>query len=116
MAIGDMTPKEWLQKALTTTATDSAVAGEADVRKYITSITLNLQTGGVTGRTITVYKNGTDASNEILNVYLNPTNGVAYHVLTELPFFLEVGQSISFKVDVGTDINILVNGVEEELV
>ena len=116
MAIGDMTPKEWLQKSLTTLTIDSTISGAVGVRKYITSITLNLQTGGTLGRTITIYKNGTSTSNEILKLYLNPANGVAYTIMNGLSFFLENGQSMSFKQDIGTDVTILVNGIEENLV
>lgn len=115
MAVGDMTPKEWLQKSLTITAEDSVISGTINIRKYITSITLNLQTGGTNARTVTIYKNGTSASNEILKIYLNPANGVAYNVITELPYFVENGQKMSFKQDVGTDVNVIVTGIEELL-
>lgn len=116
MAIGDMTPKEWLQKSLTTTASDSVISGSSNIRKYITSITLNLQTGGTIGRTVVIYKNGTNVSNEVLRFYLNPANGAAFTIITELPFFLENGQSMSFKVDLGEDVTILVVGIEEALI
>ena len=111
-----MTPKEWLQKSLTITSTDSVISGTVNIRKYITSITLNLQTGGTIGRTVVIYKNGTAVSNEVLRFYLNPANGAAFTIITELPFFLENGQSMSFKQDIGEDVTILVVGIEETLI
>lgn len=115
MAKGDLTPKEWLQKTLDNTAANSTIAGAENVRRYITAIGVKLQGGAATKRTVTVFKNGTAAGNEVWTFELDPA-GVKADLITQLPWFLDIGQSIYFKQDVGADVNIIVTGTEEALV
>lgn len=111
MAKGDFTPKKWLQKALTATATDSTVVGAANVRRYITAI--SLVNTGTTARTVSVYGWGTAASNQIIRVPVAANGGS--EVLTDLPWFVENGESFYFKQDTGTDVNVTIMGKEEAL-
>ena len=113
MATGDFTPKKLLQKALDTTATNSQITGETNRRTIITSITVNIPTGS-TKRTISVYAYGTTAANEIITIPLDPAMTKS-QVITGLDYILVAGETMSFKQDVGTDVNIAVMGIEEEI-
>lgn len=112
MALGDMTPLKLLQKALTATATDSQITGAANTRTTITSI--SLYNSGATKRTICVYAYGTAASNIILCIPLDPA-GIFSIALTGLDYILAAAETMSFKQDTGTDVNIAVMGIQEAL-
>ncbi|NPV90095.1 MAG: hypothetical protein HPY50_04875 [Firmicutes bacterium] len=111
MAAGDFTPVKLLQKALDTTSANSAIAGASNKRRYITSISL-LNTNSTTRRTVSVYGYGTTAVYELFRVPLEPSGS---ELLTELPYFVNSGESFYFKQDTGADVNILVMGTEEAL-
>ncbi len=108
MAIGDVTQKKLLQKALTTTATGSAVTGATSKTTTITSITL-LNTG-TTARTISVYLYGTAVNNEIARI---PLVAGGSEILTGLDWILLPTETLSLKQDAGTDVNVAVMGLEE---
>ena len=109
MAIGDVTQKKLLAKALSATNTDSSITGAASKVTTITSITLvNLNT--TTARTVTIYGYGTPAGNTIAVITL-PALGT--EILTGLDYVLEAAEVYYFSQDTGTDINVTVMGIEE---
>lgn len=110
MAAGDISPKRWIHKALSATATDSQQAGAVNVRRYMSAI--NLVNTGSTARTVSIYIGGTAAADEVMRI---PLPAGASETLTELPYFVEIGQSFSLKQDTGTDVNATVWGAEEVL-
>ncbi len=114
MAIGDRTPKRWLQKTLDTNPTNSTVAGAVNVRRWLTAFSVSLKTGSLITRTVSVYTQATGTSNEVMRIVLNP-GGTVSQVLTQLPFFVENTQSYFFSQDVGSDVNIEIFGTEEVL-
>lgn len=113
MAIGDVTIKELLAKSLTTNSVDTQYTnGGATKQTVVTSIVLKLKEGSTTKRRVIVYKNGSGASNEYLGIDLDP-NGTTSEVITQLDAVLTGTQTISVKQDVGTDVNVFINGIEE---
>jgi len=109
MAIGDVTQKKLLAKALSATNTDSSITGAVTKTTTITSITLvNLNT--TTARTITIYGYGTAAGNTIAVITLA---ALATEILTGLDYVLAAGEQYYFKQDAGTDVNATVMGIEE---
>lgn len=110
MAVGDFTPKKLLQKALSATATETSISGEANKRKYLTGI--SLCNTGTAARKVSVYGWGGATSNEIMRIPVSPGGT---ELLTDLPFTIEYGDVFYFKQDSGTDINIAALGREEEL-
>lgn len=118
MALGDLTTVE-LQKALTTTATDSQITNAgASYETKVTSIFLTFAEGATTKRNICMYKNGTAASNKIGCFDIDPTgnNAPKCIVLSDPRITLTGTQTLLFKQDTGTDINIYVNAVQETIV
>ncbi len=112
MAIGDVTQKKLLQKALTTTPANSQITGAAGKVNTITSISLKLQNGATTKRTVTCYIYGTAATNELFTLEIDPY-GVKSEILSGLDYVLAAGETMCFKQDAGTDVNIAVMGIEE---
>ena len=107
-----------LSKSLTTTATDSQIINMgANYVTQITSITLKVQTGGATKRIITGYIYGINTVNEFFIRALDPSilSGTLNIILTGLDFLLINSETMSFKVDTGTDVNIIVNGIREQV-
>lgn len=111
MTKGGFTPKKWLQKALTTTAAESTVTGAANVRRYITAI--SMVNTGTTSRIVSIYGWGNTSTNELARITLVANGGT--EILTDLPWFVENGESFYFKQDIGNDVNIAVMGIEEVL-
>lgn len=114
MAVGDITDVE-LQATLTTTNTDTSLLNSSS--SYVTiidSICLTIKSGGTTNRTVTIYKNGSAAANEILNIDLNAVSSKSL-IFTDTRIKLTGTQSLYFKQDSGTDVNILVTGTKEQI-
>lgn len=105
-----------LQKALTTTATDSAIANSAGYETIITYIALTFSSGS-TKRTVTVYVGGTASSNIVGTFDIDPTGNLAPKtiVLDNQAIVLQNTESIYFKQDTGTDINVLCCGKKEQI-
>jgi len=117
MAVNDRTPKTLISKALSATAGDSTYANTStSYRTEITSIIITAQNGNSTERTITIYKGGSSAGNEKFNIDVDPT-GVnnPKTVVIQAPFILTSTEAIFIKQDTGTDVNVEVSGVEEQL-
>lgn len=114
MASGDFTQVQYMEKALTTTAGDSPISGEAGLRKTITAIMATLQSGAATKRELQVFVGGTAASNLKLRVPLDPAGSYST-LITGLKIVINDGQAAYFKQDVGTDVNVLISGETLEL-
>lgn len=117
MAIGDRVPKTLLSTALTTTAASQSYANAgASYRTQVSQIVITGQNAGTTKRLVTIYKGGTAAANERFNIDIDPTGTDGSRtVVIETPFVLTGTETIYAKVDAGTDVNIEVTGVEEQL-
>jgi hypothetical protein len=116
MAIGDISYVEY-QKTLTTTNTDSSLANlSSSYETQITSIHVHLQggSGASTARLVTFYKNGTAAANELFSVKCDPAGNFS-HIITDLRYKLTGTQTIYIKQDVGTDVNILIATLREQV-
>lgn len=104
-----------LQSTLTTTNTDTALTNLGDSYvTYINSISLTLQNGSSTNRTVTIYKNGSNSANEILNIDLNANNCKSI-LITDLRIKLTGTQSIYFKQDSGNDVELLLTCTREQI-
>lgn len=115
MAVGDVVQKKLLNKSLDATLENNMITNRgSNIKTTITSITLKLQTGATQIRTICGYIYGTDASCEFFSIDLNP-NEVHTHIMNQLDFVLSNVETMSFKVNEGTDVNIFVMGIEETI-
>lgn len=109
MAIGDIIPTELVQTALTATAAN-----------YITNVATNrtqilqiwLCNTGATQRTVTLYKNGLGAVNQIGNSIVLPANGSA---IIDTKLVSTGTQTFGAKQDTGTDISMTVCGIVEQI-
>jgi hypothetical protein len=117
MAIGDVNLIE-LQKALTTTATASAITNTSTSYHTIVSYITLVATSGTTKRTVSVYKNGTATGNLIMSIDIDPTGISAPKtvIIDSQALTLTGTQALSFKQDVGTDINVYASGIREQIV
>jgi len=109
MAVGDFTPKKLLQKALTTTATESQITGAVNTRTTVTSITY-ANTNTTTTRSVTPYIYGTTATNRLPLASYPANSG---DILTGLDYVLLAGETMSFAQDSGTDVTVTIMGIEE---
>lgn len=117
MAIGDVTLVE-LQKALSATPGDSKITNAgASYQTIISYLTLTFATAATTKRTIKVFKNGVAAANEIMTLEIDPTGNNAPQtvILDSQAIVLTGTQYIAFAQDTGTDINVYVSGIQEQI-
>lgn len=111
MTIGDRIPTELtVPTALSTTATAVFTNGGASYRTQATQIFLC--NTGATQRIVTLFKNGTAATNQIANSITLPANNSA---IIDTKLVLTGTQTIGAKQDVGTDVNIAIYGVVEQI-
>lgn len=110
MAVGDRTPTELCLTTLSATATAVFTNASASYRTQATQIFL--ANTGATQRTITLYKNGTATANVIANSIVIPANG---SVVLDSKIVLTGTQTIGAKQDTGTDVNIAIYGVVEQI-
>jgi hypothetical protein len=117
MAVGDVIEKTLISKQLTTTASDSTYANtSASYRTQVTSIIITGQSTATTKRIVTIYKGGSAVANEKFVIDIDPTGNDGARVVTiELPFVLTGTEAIFAKQDVGTDVNIEVSGIVEQI-
>lgn len=117
MAIGDRVPTELISGQLTTTAGDTTFANAgASYRTEVTSIAITGQVAATTLREITIYKGGTAVANERYNIDIDPTGTLAGKtVVIQNPFVLTGTQAIYVKQDTGTDVNVEVSGIVEQI-
>ena len=110
MALGDIIPKELGQSALTASTATYFTNQSASYRTQLLQIFLS--NTGSSQRVVTLYKNGTGASNQIANSITLPVNGSAI-IDTKLVF---IGtQTLSAKQDAGTDVTMTLCGIEEQI-
>lgn len=117
MAVYDVAETELISEALSTTATSHSFANaSSSYRTTVTSIVITGQNAGTTKRLVTIYKGGTAVANERFNIDIDPTgNDGSRTVVIEVPFVLTGTQTIYAKQDAGTDINIEVSGIVEQI-
>jgi len=117
MALGDRIPTALISKELTVTAGDSTYANAgASYRTQVTKIVVTGQDGTSTGRTVTVYKGGTTSAYEKFNIDIDPTGTSGAKVVTiDCAIILTGTETIYAKQDVGTDCNIEVSGIVEQI-
>lgn len=112
MAIGDVSQVKLYEGALSTTATNQYYTNiSSNYKTTVTSITI-LNTNTTTTRYVSVYIYGSNASNQIMYIPV-PANGC--QILTQLDYVLSNTDSIYFKQDTGTDANIAVMGITEQI-
>jgi hypothetical protein len=109
MAVGDVTQKKLLAKALNITASQNAITGAANKVTTITSITV-YNSSSSAGCTVDIYAYGTSAANVIARISLAP---LATEILTGLDYVLTAGESFYFGPSAANVINIAVMGIEE---
>jgi len=111
MALGDRIPTELCQSALTASVATYFTNASTSYRTQMMQIFLC--NTGASQRTITFYKNGTAASNQIMNSVVLPANGSTI-IDTKLVF--TGTQTFSVKQDTGTDVTMTAEGVVEQIV
>lgn len=110
MAIGDVTPSEMCLTALSATATTIFTNAGVSYRTQATQIFI--ANTGATQRTVTLYKNGTATTNIIASSIVIPAYG---SIILDTKLILTGAQTIGAKQDVGTDCNIAIYGVVEQI-
>jgi len=111
MAIGDRIPTELIQPTvLTTTATTVYTNTGVSYRTQATK--LYLCNTGASQRVITVFKNGLTVGNQILNSVTLPANT---STILDVSLVLTGSQTIGAKQDAGTDVNIALYGIVEQI-
>jgi hypothetical protein len=110
MAIGDVTPSEMCLIALSATATTIFTNAGASYRTQATQIFI--ANTGSTQRTITLYKNGTATANIIASSIVIPAGG---SIILDTKIILTGTQTLAAKQDVGTDCNIAIYGIIEQI-
>lgn len=111
MAIGDRIPKELIvPTALSSTATTRFTNQSASYRTQM--LQLFLCNTGASQRIVTLYKNGTAATNQIANSITLPANT---STIIDLKLVFTGTQTLAAKQDTGTDVNIAAYGVEEQI-
>ena len=110
MAIGDVTPSELCLAALGITAATVITNAGASYRTQATQIFL--ANTGATERKVTLYKNGTATANIIASSIVIPAGG---SVIIDTKLILTGAQTIGAKQDVGTDVNMAVYGIIEQI-
>jgi len=110
MAVGDRIPTELCQSALTASAATYFTNTSTSYRTQITQIFLC--NTSASQRTVTLYKNGVAAANQLLNSIVLPAYGSTV-IDTKLVF--TGTQTFSAKQDTGTDVTITAEGVVEQI-
>lgn len=110
MAIGDVIPKKLFQGAISATAT---AVYTAPVSYRVQVCEVWLANTGTTDRTVAIYTHGVATTNTI-------ACGIVIKVgeskcLADNKIVLEAGETLGFKQDVGTDINVTCYGYEEQV-
>jgi len=110
MAIGDVIPKKLFQGAISATATAKYTC-PASYRAQVCEIWL--ANTGTTDRTATIYVHGI-ATNNIIACGVVIKAGES-KCLADNKIILAAGETLGFKQDTGTDVNITAYGYEEQV-
>lgn len=114
MAVGDRTPTELIVPAALSNAISTQLTNQgASFRTQMTQIVLNVT--GATKRIVSLYKNGTAAANNIMNIVLDPTTNGSATAIIEVPLVFTGAQTLSAKQDVGADVTISAYGIVEQI-
>lgn len=110
MAIGDVTPKKLFQGAISATVTAKYTC-PISYRAQVCEIWL--ANTGATDRTVTVYAHGVLDANIIANGIILKAG--ESKCLADNKIILTAAETLGFKQDVGTDINVTAYGYEEQV-
>lgn len=110
MAIGDVTPSEMCLTALSVTATNIFTNAGASYRTQATQIFI--ANTGATQRTVTLYKNGTATTNIIASSVVIPAYG---SIILDTKIIITGTQILAAKQDTGSDVNIAIYGIVEQI-
>lgn len=113
MAIGDRTPTELIAPTALSTAATARFTNAAANRTQMTGIWLC--NTGATKRTVTLYKNGTAAGNQIANsITLDPNSSTLIDLSGKALVFTGT-QTLAANQDIGADVNIAAYGIIEQI-
>lgn len=106
-----------LQKSLDTTPANSQISNPSTSYQTVVSYLTFTASSGTTKRTVSVYKNGTAAGNLMMVIDVDPTGNTAPKTITidSQAIVLTGTQTLSFKQDTGTDINVYASGTKEQI-
>jgi hypothetical protein len=110
MAIGDRIPTELTPPTALSATAATVFTNTTNYRAQLLEIWLS--NTGATQRTITLFKNGLAAANQIGSAIVIPAGGstiIQTHLVTTGT------QTLGAKQDTGTDVNIAVFGVKEQI-
>lgn len=110
MAIGDVILKKIFQGAISATATAKYTVPASSMAQVCE---IWLANTGTTDRTVTIYAHGI-ATNNIIACGIVIKAGES-QCLADNKIILGAGETLGFKQDVGTDINITAYGYEEQV-
>jgi hypothetical protein len=110
MAIGDVTPAELCLTALSAAAATLFTNAGASYR--IQASQIFLANTGTSERKVTLYKNGTATANIIASSIVIPAGG---SVIIDTKIILTGTQTLAAKQDTGTDVNMAVYGIIEQI-
>jgi len=110
MAIGDVTPKKLFQGAISATA-GAVFTTPVSYRAQVCEIWL--ANTGTTDRTVTIYVHGVATTNIIATGIIIKAG--ESKCLADNKIILVASETLGFKQDVGTDINVTCYGYEEQV-
>lgn len=110
MAINDRIPTELCLSALTASAVTYFTNGGASYRTQV--LQALLCNTGASSRVITLYKNGTATTNQIMSSITLPAGT---STVIDLKLVCTGTQTIGAKQDAGTDVNMCLCGIVEQI-
>jgi hypothetical protein len=111
MAIGDVTPKKLFQGATSATATAKYTA-PTGYRAQIVEIWADNQ-NTTTARKLAIFAHGLASANQLAhNIEIAADSS---EIISDNKIILAAGETLGFKQDAGTDVNITVYGMEEQV-
>lgn len=111
MAIGDVTPKKLFQGAISATATAKYTV-PAGFRAQIVEIWVDNQ-NTTTARKLAIFAHGLAVTNQLVhNIEISADQS---KLISDSKIILVAGETLGFKQDIGTDVNITVYGCEEQV-
>ena len=116
MAIGDVTSVD-LKGTMTAVPTATSISNPSAQYQTIISY-LTFTTGaGVTATTVSVFKNGDATGDCIMTIDIDPTGVSAPKtvILDNQAILLQATGTLSFSAPTGTDINVYVSGIKEDI-
>lgn len=112
MAIGDRTPTEMIPPTALGTTAVAVYTNAATNRAQLTGLWVS--NTSAFKRTVTIYKNGTVAVNQLATITLDPASSTLIDLAQKSLVFTGT-QTLSAKQDAGTDCNIAAYGILEQI-